>query len=71
MNTFLTILMMFVSVIGPSIVIAAVGYASIMAMGRTPSASPKIFVAMLISLVFAEALGIISLLVMYSIHSGI
>ena len=70
MSTLVTILIMFVSVLGPSIVMAAVGYSSIQSLGRNPSAAPKIFVAMLVALVFAEALGIISLLVMYSIHSG-
>lgn len=60
---------MFIATIGPSIVIAAVGYASIMALGRNPSSSPKIMLAMIISLIFAEAIAVIALLVVFQIFT--
>lgn len=69
MKSLITILIMLIATIGPSIVIAAVGYASIMALGRNPSSSPKIMLAMIVSLVFAEAIAIIALLVVFQIFT--
>lgn len=51
-----------VALLCPCLVFAATGYASIMALGRNPSSAPKIFTAMIITLVFAEALAIILML---------
>ncbi len=56
-----------VSVLGPAGVIAAVGHAAIRAVGRNPSAAPKVLVPMLLAFVFAEALGIVALLVGFQI----
>ena len=47
--------------------IAAIGYASIRALGRNPSAAPKILQAMIISLVFAEAISVIALLILFQL----
>ncbi|MEI7750938.1 MAG: ATP synthase F0 subunit C, partial [Candidatus Omnitrophota bacterium] len=58
---------MFIAVIGPSIVIAVVGAASIKALGRNPSAAPKIYLGVILMLVFAEATSIISLLITFQI----
>ena len=60
---------MVIGTLGPSIVIAAVGYASIMALGRNPSSAPKIMLAMIISLIFAEAIAIIALLVSFQVFT--
>jgi F0F1-type ATP synthase membrane subunit c/vacuolar-type H+-ATPase subunit K len=65
MESFVLLAVMFMTIAGPSLVIAAIGYASIRALGRNPSASPKILPAMIISLVFAEAISIIGLLVFF------
>ncbi len=67
MQNFVVISVMFIAVIGPSIVIAIVGAATIQALGRNPSAAPKILLAMIISLVFAEAIAVISLLVLFQL----
>jgi len=56
------ILIMFISSLGPSIVIALVGYASVQGLSRNPSASSKILITMILAFVFAEAIAIISLL---------
>lgn len=56
---------MFVTIIGPSGVIATIGYASIRALGRNPSAASKILPAMIISLVFSEAISVIALLILF------
>jgi F-type H+-transporting ATPase subunit c len=67
MESFIIFLVMFVTIIGPSAVIAAIGYASIRALGRNPSAAPKILQAMIIALVFSEAIAVIALLILFQI----
>ena len=61
------LLILFACILGPSMVIAAIGYASIRALGRNPSASPKILLAMIVALIFAEAISIIALLIMFQL----
>lgn len=65
MDNFVLLAVMFMTIAGPSLVIAVIGFASIRALGRNPSASPKILPAMIVSLVFAEAVAIIGLLVFF------
>lgn len=67
MKDVIIVLVMILSVLGPSIVIGAIGFASIKALGRNPSASPKILLSMMISLIFAEAIAIIALLILFQI----
>ncbi len=67
MRSFIIMLVMFVTILGPSAVIASIGYASIRALGRNPSSAPKILLAMIISLVFAEAIAVIALLVLFQL----
>ena len=69
MQNFIVISVMFIAVIGPSIVIAVVGAATIQALGRNPSAAPKIYLGVILMLLFAEASSIISLLVVFQIFS--
>lgn len=61
------ILIFTMCVMGPCAVFAAVSYASIGALGRNPSSAPKIFTAMIIALVFAQALAIIAMLVVFQL----
>ena len=56
------IFIMLISTLGPSIVIAVVGYASVKGLSRNPSAAPKILITMILSFIFAESIAIISLL---------
>ena len=67
MRNILIILVMFVTILGPSMVIAAIGFASIHSLGRNPSSAPKILLAMIVALVFAEAIAIIALLVLFQL----
>lgn len=67
MESFIIFLVMFVTIIGPSAVIGSIGYASIRALGRNPSAAPKILQAMIIALVFSEAIAVIALLILFQI----
>jgi F0F1-type ATP synthase membrane subunit c/vacuolar-type H+-ATPase subunit K len=64
-DSFIIFLVIFVTIIGPSGVIATIGYASIRALGRNPSAASKILPAMIISLVFSEAISVIALLILF------
>ena len=67
MHGFIIFLVLFVTIVGPSGVIAAIGYASIQALGRNPSAAAKILQAMIIALVFAEGISVIALLIMFQL----
>jgi F0F1-type ATP synthase membrane subunit c/vacuolar-type H+-ATPase subunit K len=49
---------------------AAAAFASINALGRNPSAAPKIFTAMTITLIFAEALAIIAMLIIFQLFQA-
>jgi len=70
MKIFVIAMVMLVTIVGPSIVIAAIGYASIRALGRNPSAAPKILQAMIIALIFAEAIAVIALLILFQLFGS-
>jgi len=67
MKTFTIILILLISTLGPSAVIAAVGYSGVRALGRNPAAAPKILISMILAFLFAEAIAIIGLLVVYNL----
>ena len=67
MRNFMILLVLFVTILGPSMVIAAIGFASINALGRNPSSAPKILIAMIVALVFAEAIAVIALLILFQL----
>jgi F-type H+-transporting ATPase subunit c len=69
MRNTLILLVLFATILGPSAVIAVISYASIHALGRNPSSAPKILIAMIVSLVFAEAVAVIALLVLFQLFS--
>lgn len=69
MQSLVLILVMFLSTAGPAAVIAWVGYSAVRAVGRNPSASPKIFIAMILSFIFAEAIAILALLIVYNLFA--
>lgn len=69
-ETFIIIGIMFVAVMGPSIVIAVLGHAVIKALGRNPSAASKIFMGMVVMLIFVEAIAIVSILVIFQLFSN-
>jgi F0F1-type ATP synthase membrane subunit c/vacuolar-type H+-ATPase subunit K len=60
---------MVITILGPSAVIAAIGYSSIRALGRNPSAAPKILQAMIIALIFAMSIAIIAMLVLFQLFT--
>jgi len=67
MRTLSLILMLFLTTLGPSLVIAFVGHGAVKALGRNPSAASRILLSMIFSFVFAEAIAIIALLVIYNL----
>ncbi|MCF7887297.1 MAG: hypothetical protein K9L71_02660 [Candidatus Omnitrophica bacterium] len=70
MKNFVVILIMLISTLGPAAVIAVVGYASAKALGRNPSAAPKIMLAMILAFIFAEAIALVALLIIYNLFGS-
>lgn len=68
-ETFIIIGVMFVVVMGPSVVIGILGHAVIKALARNPSAATKIFMGMIVLLIFVEAISIIAMLILFQIFS--
>ena len=68
-ETFIILMVMFVAVMGPSVVIAVLGHAVIKALARNPSAASKIFMGMAIMLVLVEAISIIAILILFQLFS--
>ena len=66
-ETLIIISIMFIAVMGPSVVIAVLGYSVIKALGRNPSAASKIFMGMVVLLVFVEAISIVAILVIFQL----
>jgi F0F1-type ATP synthase membrane subunit c/vacuolar-type H+-ATPase subunit K len=64
------IIVFFLCILGPSAVFAISSFASISALGRNPSSAPKIFTAMIISLVFAQTLAIIAMLIVFQLFTS-
>lgn len=54
-------------VIGPAIGVGLIGSGAMQAIGRNPEASGKIVTNMILAIVFAEALGILALVVSFII----
>lgn len=67
MRNLTIILIMFLATIGPAVVVGAVGYAAVKSVGRNPSASPRILIAMIVAFIFAEAIAVMSLLMVYNL----
>jgi F0F1-type ATP synthase membrane subunit c/vacuolar-type H+-ATPase subunit K len=47
-----------------------VGFSSVRALGRNPSAAPKILLAMILAFLFAESIAIIGLLIVYNLFGS-
>ncbi len=54
-------------ILGPCAVFAASAFASITSLGRNPSAASKIFTAMIVALVFAEAAAFIAMIIVFQL----
>ena len=67
-NVALTIIFL-MSILGPSFVFAANAFSSIEALGRNPSAAPKIMTAMVINLLFSVGVAVIAFLVVWQLYA--
>lgn len=67
MKNITVIFIMLISTLGPSIVIALVGYAAVKGLARNPAASARILLSMILAFIFAEAIAIISLLTVFNL----
>ena len=70
MRNVVFITVMFFTVLGPSFAIAYISRAALQAMGRNPSAAPKILMAMIVALIFAGVVSIVALLVTLQIFGA-
>ena len=69
MNPFLVTLIVLGVTIGPSIVIAVIGHAGMQALGRNPSAAPRIQSSMILGFLFVEVIAVIALLILFHVFS--
>jgi len=69
MSTLALIFVMFLSTAGPAAVIAFVGSVAVKSVARNPSASAKIFIVMILSFIFAEAMAVLALLILYNLFA--
>ena len=67
MNNLIVIMIMFLATLGPAAVIGLVGFAAVKALSRNPSASPRILLAMLMAFIFAEAIAIMAILLVFGL----
>ena len=67
MRTLTIIVIMLLSTLGPALVIGLVGNGAVRSIARNPSASPRIMVAMIIAFLFAEAIAVIALLLVFNL----
>lgn len=61
------VLIMILSTLGPAVVVGLVGYAAVKALGRNPAAAARILVAMIIAFIFAEAIAIMAILMVFNL----
>ena len=67
-NVALTIVFI-MCIMGPAMAIGLTGYSSIGALGRNPSAAPKILTAMTITLLAVEGIAIVAFLIVWQLFS--
>ena len=67
MRNITIILIMFLSTLGPAAIVGLVGFAAVKAVGRNPSAAARILLAMIVAFIFAEAIAIIAILMVFSL----
>ncbi|MBI3996902.1 MAG: hypothetical protein HY352_04515 [Candidatus Omnitrophica bacterium] len=63
-------LILILATLGPSLVIAVVGYASIKALSRNPAAAPKIQTSMVLAFIFATGIAVLALLILFHLFAS-
>ncbi len=67
MPTLIILLVMFVAILGPAAVIVVIGLATIKGLGRNPSAASKMFLGMIIMIIFACVISVVALLILFQL----
>ncbi len=67
MRNLTVVLVMLLSTLGPAVIIGIVGAAAVKAVGRNPSASARILLAMIMAFIFAEAIAVMALLMVFNL----
>lgn len=70
MRNITILLLMLVATLGPSLVIAIIGFASVKSLGRNPAAAPKILMSMVLAFLFAWSIAIVAVLVVFLLFKG-
>lgn len=65
MHNFMVVLVIFLSSIGPSIIIAVVGAGAVKALARNPSAAPEILTSLILAFLFSAGIAFSALLFVY------
>lgn len=63
-------LILILATLGPSLIIAVIGYASIKALARNPAAAPKIQTTMVLAFIFAAAIAVLALLILFHVFTA-
>ncbi len=63
-------LILILTTLGPSLVIAVIGAASIRALSRNPAAAPKIQTTMILAFTFAAAIAVLALLILFHVFTS-
>lgn len=69
METLTLIMVTTTAILGPSIVVAIIGFTTIKALARNPSSAPILLIGMLVMLIFNQAIVIVSLLVFFQVFN--
>jgi F0F1-type ATP synthase membrane subunit c/vacuolar-type H+-ATPase subunit K len=70
MQRWTLVLILILATLGPCLVIAVTGYASIKALSRNPSAAPKIQTTMVLAFIFAAAIAVLALLILFHVFTS-
>ena len=65
MHNITVAIIMLLSTLGPAAVIGFVGYSAVKAVGRNPSAAPRILISMIIAFLFAAVSAVFAILMLY------
>ena len=65
MHNFTVAIIMLLSTLGPAAVIGLVGYSAVKAVGRNPSAAPRILISMIIAFSFAVVIAVFAISMLY------
>ena len=66
-ETIIIVGIMLIAVLGPAIVIAVLGRAVVKGLARNPSAASKIFMGMVVMLIFVEGISIVAILIIFQL----